>query len=255
MANSHILIVEDEWIIYDDLTTFLTAKGYSVAPYTKSYSDAIAQIKTKIPDMVLLDIDLDGEKDGIELGEKLSKNYRIPFIYLSAFTDKLTLKRARRTNPETFLIKTKPQINKEQLTVSIQMVLDKKHITREDEKEGVLLYSSYYRNATDKKHDNALKTLCLFKDVLWIETDSDKRNYLVFHTINSKKACFRSSLAQVKQLLPFHFVRINAYQIVNLKQLVGKINHSSFNIGKENFKIGKNYTEEVHKILHSFYVE
>ncbi len=255
MAKPHILIVEDEWIIYDDLATFLTTKGYSIAPYTKSYADAIAQLKTQLPDMALLDIDLDGEKDGIDLGGKLFKQYHIPFIYLSAFTDKLTLKRARRTQPETFLIKTKPQIDKEQLAVSIQMVLDKKHTTHEEEKEGILLYSKYYRGATDKKYDNALKTLCRFEEVLWIETDKEKRNYLVFYTIDSNKAFFRSSLAQVKQLLPFHFVRINAFQIVNLKQVAGKINHSSFNIGKENFTIGKNFTKDVHKVLHSFYVE
>jgi DNA-binding LytR/AlgR family response regulator len=257
MKKSHILIVEDEWIIYDDLATFLTTIGFTVAPYTKNYSDAIAHIKTQLPDIVLLDIDLNEEKDGIDLGEKLSSTYHIPFIYLSAFTDKLTLKRARRTQPETFLIKTKPQIDKEQLAVSIQMVLEKKQTTNESahQIEGIMAYTNYYRDAINKKSDDALKTLCLFENVLWIETDIAKRNYLILHSTNKNTAYYKSSLAQIKQLLPFHFVRINTSQIVNLKQVIGKINHSSFTIGNENFKIGKNYTVEVHKVLHQFYAE
>ena len=257
MEKAHILIVEDEWIIYDDLASFLSSKGYSVAPYTKSYTEAINQIKEQLPDMVLLDIDLDGEKDGIDLGEKLAACYRIPFIYLSAFSDKLTLKRARRTQPETFLIKTKPHIDKEQLAVSIQIAVEKKQMAAAPalEKEGILAYTDYYRDATSKKCNAALKTLCLFKDILWIETDTNKRNYLVLHTADENEAYFKSSLSQIKQLLPFHFVRINSGQIVNLKQVKGKINHSSFIIGNENFKIGKNFSDEVHKVLHRFYEE
>jgi DNA-binding LytR/AlgR family response regulator len=254
MEKPHILIVEDEWIIYDELAAFLSAKGYSIAPYTKNYSDALGQLKSQLPDMVLLDIDLDGNKDGIDLGEKLFKNYHIPFIYLSAFTDKLTLNRARRTNPETFLIKAKPEIDLEQLAVSIQMALNKKNIANEEEKEGILVYSNYYRDATNEDLNKVRKAIIKFRDVLWIETDTKKRNYLVLHTADSK-GYYKNSLSAMKQMLPFYFARVSSSIIVNLKQMTGTINHSYFNIGDEKFKIGKNFTEEVHKVLHCLYAE
>jgi len=254
MANPHILIVEDEWIIYDELATFLSAKGYSVSPYTKNYPDAIGCLKAKLPDMVLLDINLQGEKDGIELGEKLFKDFHIPFIYLSAFKDELTLKRAHRTNPETFLIKTKPEIDLEQLAVSMQMVLNKKTAMNEAEKEGILVYTNYYRDVRDEDHNKVRKILFRFKDVLWVETDIEKRNYLIFKTANAI-GYYKNSLSGIKQMLPFYFVRVNTSMIVNLKQMEGKINHSYFTIGGEKFRIGKNFTEEVHKVLHCLYAE
>lgn len=254
MKNTHILIVEDEWVIYDELAMFLAAKGYTVAPYTKSYKDAIGRIKTKFPDLVLLDINLQGEKDGIDLGEKITSEYHLPFIYLSAFTDEPTLKRARRTNPETFLIKTKPRINMEQLAVSISMVLNKNKPPEDSDRKGILLLEDYKSDLKDDACGKVQKKLFSFEDVCWIATDDEKKNYLVFHTANDQ-GYYKASLTKVKPLLPHYFVRINAFQIVNLRQMSGKINHSYFNIGNQQFKIGKAFTEEVHKVLHSLYVE
>jgi DNA-binding response OmpR family regulator len=254
MEKKHILIVEDEWVIYDELASFLTAQGYSVAPYTKSYKNAFGRIKAKFPDLVLLDINLQGDKDGIDLGEKISTEYHLPFIYLSAFTDEPTLKRARRTNPETFLIKTKPRIDTEQLAVSIRMAINKNKPTGAIDRNGILLMADYKSDLKDEEMGKIQKKLVRFEDIQWIETDETKKNYLVFHTANGD-GYHKNSLTKIKPMLPFYFVRINAFQIVNLRQINGKINHSWFNIGSEVFKNGKAFSDEVHKVLHSLYVE
>lgn len=252
--TKHLLIVEDEWIIYDDLENFLSEKGYSIAPYAKSYEEALKEIKLRLPDLVLLDINLQGERDGIELGDELQKTYKIPFIYLSAYSDELTLKRARRTNPETFLIKTKPQIDKHQLAVSIEMVLAKSAPPPEANKEGIFVYAEYLADARNAGSKDVLKKLLRFDDIIWIETDPHKRNYVLFNNGN-EQTYFKSSLAKIKELVPFHFARINQHQIVNLKKVDGKINHSAFKIGDHDFRIGPNFSDEVHKVLHSMYVE
>jgi DNA-binding response OmpR family regulator len=254
MEKKHILIVEDEWIIYDELASFLTARGYSVAPYTKSYKDAIGRIKTKYPDLVLLDINLQGDNDGIDLAQKSLKQQNIAFIYLSAFTDELTIKRAYHTNPETFLIKTKPHIDKEQLAVSIRMAINKNKPAEAIDRNGILLLADYKGGLKDEEMGKIQKNLVRFEDIQWIETDEKKKNYLVFHSANGH-GYHKNSLTKIKPLLPFYFVRINAFQIVNLRQMEGKINHSWFNIGSEVFKIGKAFSDEVHRVLHSLYVE
>ncbi|MEZ5197251.1 MAG: response regulator [Bacteroidales bacterium] len=254
MKKNYILIVEDEWIIYDELSSFLQNKGFYVAEYTKSYEEAVSEIKTKKPDFALLDIHLQGGKDGIDLGEKLHSTYKIPFVYLSAYTDEVTLNRARRTNPDTFLIKTKPEIDKGQLLVTIQMALSKNKPFAPGEKEGIFVFSDYYRDVRHVGSDELKKILFRFDEILWIETDTEKRNYLLFQTPNSR-GYIKNSLNKVKALLPYHFVRINTHQIVNLKKVEGKINHSSFKIKDKNFRIGPNFSEEVHKVLHSFYHE
>jgi len=254
MKNKHILIVEDEWIIFDELASFLTKKGFEVSLYTKSYEEAINSIKLQIPDLVLLDIHLQSEKDGIDLGEDLSRKYNIPFLYLSAYSDEVIVNRARRTNPDTFLIKTKPDIDKEQLAVSITMALSKTTSQSDSEKEGIFVYTDYYRDVKQVGSNELKKVLVRFDDILWVETDMEKRNYLLFQT-SKTKAYFKNSLTKIKELLPFHFVRINANQVVNLKKVEGKINHSSFKIQDKNFRIGQNYSDDVHKVLHSFYYE
>ena len=254
MPIHNILIVEDEWIIYDELASFLQEKGFEIAPYVKSYEEAIIQIKLQSPDIVLLDINLQGEKDGIDLGERLSTEYRIPFIYLSAYSDDVTVNRARRTNPDTFLIKTKPNIDKEQLYVSIKMTLSKTKRRLSENRNGIFVYTDYYRDTTEAGHNELKKILFRFDDILWITTDNTKRNYITLHT-NDTSAYLRTPLSQISELLPFHFVRINNSEIINLKKVEGKINHSSFRIKDKKFNIKSNYSDEVHRVLHSLYYE
>ena len=254
MTKHNILIVEDEWIIYDELASFLHGKGFETAPYIKSYEEALAQIKLKLPDMVLLDINLQGEKDGIDLGEKLYKEFKIPFIYLSAYSDEVIVNRARRTNPDTFLIKTKPNIDKEQLLITIKMALSKQNAELTVSKEGIFAYTDYYRDTTEAAHDELKKILLRFDDILWITTDNTKRNYISIHT-NDSISYLRNSLSKIKEILPFQFVRINNSEIINLKKVEGKINHSSFKIKDKKLNINTNYSEEVHRVLHRLYYE
>ncbi len=255
MVEKHILIVEDEWIIYDELASFLSDKGYAVAPYTKSYDEAITQIKKEMPDIALLDIHLEGDKDGIDLGEILSSKFGIPFIYLSAYSDDIIVNRARRTNPNTFLIKTKPDIDKEQLHVTIKMAFNKKNSDIQKNKEGIFAYTDYYREANENAANDLIKILLRFDDILWIETDVSKRNYLVLNAAGNKKAYLRNSLSTIIERLPFYFVRINNSTIINLKKVEGKINHSSFKINDINFTIKSKYSNNVLSILHKLYYE
>lgn len=255
MKNNHILIVEDEWIIYDELASFFKQKGFDVSPYIKTYDEAISYIQGKLPDIALLDINLQGEKDGIDLGDKFFSTYKIPFIYLSAYSDEVTVNRARRTNPGTFLIKTKPQIDREQLLISVKMTLSQKDPSGFAEREGIFVYTDYYKDLKDESHDTLKKALFRFDDILYIETDTEKRNYIVFHT-NGSQGYLKSSLTKAKELLPFHFARVNPSQIINLKKVDGKVNHSLIKVyGGVTFRISSNYSNEVHRILHSFYYD
>lgn len=229
-----------------------------------------------MPDIVLLDINLQGDKDGIDLGEELSTEYHIPFVYLSAYSDEVIVNRARRTNPDTFLLKTKPNIDKEQLHITIKMALSnskeqknqeliaeiediKVELTKakeapRPEKEGIIVYTDSLRGTSDSGFDDLKKKLVKFDDILWVSTEKTKKNYIIIHS-KGPKAYLRNSLSKIKGILPSHFVRINTAEIINLKKVEGKINHSSFKINDKNFKIGHNYSQEVHKVLHGFYYE
>lgn len=254
MPNLNILIVEDEWIIYEELADFLKNKGFEICPYTKSYDQAIQHVEKYMPRIVLLDIHLQGIKDGIELGETLFSTYKIPFIYLSAFTDDVTIDRARETSPDTFLIKTKPIIDKQQLYASIKMSLSKAEAPSQSHIEGIFVYSDYYRDAKEFDSNGLRKLILHYEEITYIETDTEKRNYLLIHT-NTTTAFLKTSLTNVKMKLPYYFVRINAHQIINLQKVCGKTNNTTLLINNKKFRIGPTFSKEVHKVLHGIYLE
>jgi DNA-binding NtrC family response regulator len=103
MKNT-VLIVEDEFIVADDLKLTLESAGYHVLGIAKTVKDAREKIFQERPGMVLLDIILKGKINGIELAKDLKKD-NIPFIYLSANSNQLILEEAKATEPDGFLVK------------------------------------------------------------------------------------------------------------------------------------------------------
>ncbi|AIZ42338.1 sigma 54-interacting response regulator [Cellulophaga baltica] len=102
--NLEILIVEDEFIVANDLSKTLQKKGYLVTGTAPSVEMAMISIEKKRPNIVLLDIRLRGKLSGIDLAKKLQK-IGIPFIYLSANSNKTILDEAKKTKPYGFLVK------------------------------------------------------------------------------------------------------------------------------------------------------
>jgi DNA-binding NtrC family response regulator len=102
--KDNILIVEDEFIVANDLRIMLQKAGYKVCGIAPSVAKAVDLIKAKSPDWVLLDIFLQGSKTGIDLADQLSE-MGIPFIYISANTNQAILEAAKATEPYGFLVK------------------------------------------------------------------------------------------------------------------------------------------------------
>jgi len=102
--KENILIVEDEFIVANDLRIMLQKAGYAVCGIAPSVPKAMDLIKTKNPDWVLLDIFLQGDKTGIDLASHLL-DVNVPFIYISANTNQTILEAAKETRPYGFLVK------------------------------------------------------------------------------------------------------------------------------------------------------
>ena len=102
---AEILIVEDETILALNLEMFLKKLGHNVIGIVTSGEEAIVKVKDIPPDLVLMDIRLNGEMDGIETANKIHRVYDIPVIYITAFSDEETLNRAKITEPLGYIIK------------------------------------------------------------------------------------------------------------------------------------------------------
>ena len=103
--EKQILVVEDEVIVGMDIQRRLKNLGYIVPVVVSSGEEAITKVRENNPDLVLMDINLYGKMDGIEAALKIHSFSDIPVIYLTAYTDEITLERAKITEPYAYIIK------------------------------------------------------------------------------------------------------------------------------------------------------
>ncbi len=108
--KTKILVVEDESIIAFDIKMILENEGYEVIIDIKSVEAAIACIESHHPQLVLIDINLNQNKDGTHLGSYLLERDTIPYIYVTSYSNKITLDKVNKTRPLGYLVKPfKPQ--------------------------------------------------------------------------------------------------------------------------------------------------
>jgi CheY-like chemotaxis protein len=105
MITTSILIVEDERIVAKDLQRMLESLGYSVAGIASSGEDAVRKADECRPGLILMDIRLGGALDGIEAAGMIREQSDMPIIYLTAFSDAETVKRAKATRPSGYITK------------------------------------------------------------------------------------------------------------------------------------------------------
>ena len=105
MSKPQILIVEDEVITAMEIQSRLEDAGYAVIAIVSSAEEAIANLSSNRPDLVLMDIHLRGKMDGIEAAEAIRRRYDVAVVYLTAYTDGETLLRAKATQPDGYIFK------------------------------------------------------------------------------------------------------------------------------------------------------
>jgi signal transduction histidine kinase len=123
MTAPRVLLVEDERIVAMDLQRRLRRLGYDVPAIVTSGEDALQAITLPelSPDVVLMDIHIQGELDGIQTAARIPPELGLPVIYLSAYSDEATLERARSTRPYGYLVKP---FSERELRATIEMVLE-----------------------------------------------------------------------------------------------------------------------------------
>ena len=128
MSKPTILIVEDEAIVAEDLNQKLTRLGYEVRGISAQGEEALALARDRRPDLVLMDIRLEGPMDGVEAAERIRRECALPVIYLTAHSDPRTLERAKVTEPFGYILKPFEEM---ELEVHIQMALYKHRVEQE----------------------------------------------------------------------------------------------------------------------------
>ncbi|PSB67897.1 hybrid sensor histidine kinase/response regulator [filamentous cyanobacterium CCP1] len=125
MLTVKILIVEDEQLVADDLREILEALEYTVVGLAASGEDAIKSVERNLPDLILMDIHLAGEMDGIQAAEQIQSRFNVPVVYLTAYADRTTLTRVKATHPFGYIVKP---FNESMLSTTIEVALSRHQI-------------------------------------------------------------------------------------------------------------------------------
>ncbi|MCK9150598.1 response regulator [Methanobacterium alcaliphilum] len=141
MADEKILIVEDERILALGLKKKLQKLGFNVTHTVSSGEDAVKSVKENKPDLILMDIVLQGELDGIDAAKMIINMHNIPIIYLTAYADDETIERAVKTYPYGYLMKP---YKERELKANIEMALKK----FQAEKESFMDFEDVYVDIT-----------------------------------------------------------------------------------------------------------
>jgi DNA-binding NarL/FixJ family response regulator len=105
MSERTVLIVEDEPLVAEDIALALEKNDFIVSAIAYNKEDALEALRSNLPDMAILDINLNGAMQGIEIAATISNQYHIPFIFLTSYSDKRTLTDAKFTEPAGYIVK------------------------------------------------------------------------------------------------------------------------------------------------------
>lgn len=219
--NYQIFIVDDEMAIAEMCESQLQELGYTVSGIANTYEEAVSKIEVNKPDLVILDIELNDEKNGIDLAIQIREKIDIPYLYLSSYADISTVSKAAKTAPEAYLIKP---FTKEDLFTTIEVIRSKREID----------YTIQVSTGTSVINISA-------NDVSLIKSDN---NYIEIYE-DRKKHVVRSSLEAFLEQYPYsNFVRIHRSYVVNLLK-VNSFSRQHVIVGEVKCPISRSYKQEL----------
>lgn len=245
MKPINVLIVEDEIIIAEDIASYLETLGYNVIGIVDNATDALQKIKTLSPDLILLDININGPIDGVQVATIIKQDYKIPFVFLTAFTDKQTLDRVKQTDPYGYIVKP---FEEKDLEVTIELALYKFKKDKEISEN-----STETKNLTKEKDfddylyvkDKTKLVKLKIKEICWIEAYD---NYCFIKT-SSEKQLVSYTLKELEQLITSKdLIRVHRSYIVHIHK-IDTIENNALYIENTPIPLGKSYKEDFMKRL------
>lgn len=224
-----LLILEDEILLAEDLKLKLEELNYEVVATAQSGEDAITLSRKFLPDLAILDIEVDGEMNGLEVGAYIKKSLGIPIIYLTQFSDLNTFDKAKKINPSSYL--TKP-VNLWDLVRSIELSIVQESMSRNTDAGEYLLSNALFLRSTDQTFEKVpIEDISYFKAA---------GAYTEVYT-SSKTFVFSDNISYFdKKLRIPQLIRIHRSWIINVDK-VERIEENVLVIAGERVPIGKTY--------------
>lgn len=245
MTATKILVVEDEMIIAADISMMLTSLGYDVTGIVPRGEDALKNIESTRPDLVLMDISLRGSLDGVETAKLVRDQFEVPVIFLTSNTDDATFIRAKETKPYAFISKPFRQSD---LQRAIELALDR--IEDEKGKTGSHNIVAEPNSIEDDsvilsdrifvRHKDRMVKIYL-QDILFAEAD---RNYCKIYTMESEYLMTLPLGSFEEKLQSKDFLRIHRSHIINVNKVDAISDQFQYvTIGKKVLAVSRSHQE------------
>ena len=242
-----ILILEDEAITAENLKETLLSLGYGVVGIASNSTDAVNFLTNRKVDLAILDIHIQGDKNGIWVANQIRKFYKIPFVFLTAYGDEKTIIEATSARPYGYLLKP---FTKRNLLAALQIALinytedsssDYNNASTQTEENKDILKKE---NVLYVKHKGAYVKLFL-DDIYFLESN---KNYIHIYLMDDKYIV-RSTLKEFASLLSENYIQIHRSFIIDYTK-VDMIKNDFVFIGSYKAPIGSNdYKEKLFSLV------
>lgn len=223
--SKSILIVEDEPLIADDIAGTLSDNGYGILGPVDNADDATGILSREKPNLVLLDIQIKGKRDGVQLAAEVKQKFKLPFIFITSYYDRATLDRVKSTEPQGYIVKP---FDEKDLLINVEMALYK-------HRKPPLSSEKFF--VKEKNEMIAIDA----KDIIYAEAFD---NYTKIFTANQSHI-ISHTLKQVEEKLSAKsFLRVHRSYLVNFEK-VTSINESNICLGLLKIPLAQSFRQEL----------
>jgi DNA-binding LytR/AlgR family response regulator len=237
-SAAKILIVEDEMVIAANISLQLSSLGYEVSGIIPRGEEALVHVRENKPDIILLDIQLKGNIDGIETAKLIQQENDIPIIYLTANSDTSYFNRAKETRPQAYISKPFKKLD---LQYAVELTLKRTNNVLVENEDIETCSSPYILNDSIFIRNNEKMIKVLIKDIFYIKAE---RNYC--HIYSKNRECLLvMTLKEIDDKLPpEHFLRIHRSFIVNLSH-INEVSGTHVVIMKKAIPLSKSFKSDL----------
>ena len=242
MAELKIFILEDDPLIAESILINLRELGYNAMEPASTKDEAMQQLNSTRFDFAILDINIDGKLDGIDVGDYIYKTIDIPFIYLTGNSDKDSIDRASRTHPQAYLIKP---FSRTDLYSAIQIAISNFKINKKDPE--ILEEVNVLPECIFIKVGNKFVKVHLL-DLYYIKSDDKNLEIITQSGAYIVRATMESMLSSLKV---HNFIRIHRSYSINMRHLK-EVNGEYITVADTKIPVGRVYLDDLLKMISTF---
>ncbi len=240
--ETRILIVEDDMLIAANISLQLSNLGYQVTGMESKGELAISHVVNNPPDIILMDVNLKGELDGIDTAKRIQQTQNIPIVYLTANNDEHTFAKAKDTHPHAFISKPFNRLNLQRtIALVVEQIKEKGRLKEQIDSNLQVLEDRIF-----VRHNGKMVKI-LLDQILYVEAE---RNYCNIVTLEGRFLVVSTLKSIEKELPAASFLRIHRSFIVNIIKLdVVADNH--IEIDRKVIPVSKSYRDNLMGRLHT----